>query len=187
MNKERILLHSCCGPCSTAVIERLVKDYNITVIFYNPNITDEEEYKKRKNTQIFVIDKLCERGFKVDIIDDEYIPNDYYEKISGYENEKEGGYRCNLCFELRLDKVGKVARELNYDGFATTLTVSPHKSFEKISSIGREIAEKYSIKFLDENFKKKDGYKRSIDLSKELELYRQNYCGCKFSKWWEKN
>lgn len=178
-NKESLLLHSCCGPCSTSVIEKLSKEFNVTVFFYNPNITDEEEYLRRKEAQLLVLKYFND----VNILDDDYQVDEYFNKVRGYENDKEGRGRCSLCFQLRLEETARRAVENGFQNFATTLTVSPHKNYSIISAIGVRIANKYGIKYYDGNFKKADGYKRSIDLSKEMKLYRQNYCGCKFSKW----
>lgn len=185
-DKLRLLLHSCCGPCSTAVIERLLPDYDITVFFYNPNITDPNEYEKRLTSQLMVIDyfnKNLSPENKIDFIEGRYDPDEYFKLVSGYEEEKEGGRRCSLCFDMRLEETAIIAKEKGFDTFTTTLTVSPHKSYDIISQIGKSLSEKYKVDYLDGNFKKKDGFKRSIELSKEMNLYRQNYCGCQFSVW----
>lgn len=185
-DKPRLLLHSCCGPCSTAVIERLLPDYDITVFFYNPNITDPNEYEKRLTSQLMVIDyfnKNLSPENKIDFIEGRYDPDEYFKLVSGYEEEKEGGRRCSLCFDMRLEETAIIAKEKGFDTFTTTLTVSPHKSYDIISQIGKSLSEKYKVEYLDGNFKKKDGFKRSIELSKEMNLYRQNYCGCQFSVW----
>jgi len=178
---KRLLLHSCCGPCSTAVIEKLLSEgkYDITVFYYNPNITDKEEYEHRKAEQIRVINTLYK---DVDFIEGDYNPREYYELISGFENEPEGGLRCSVCFTLRLDATAKYAKTHDFECFDTTLTVSPYKSYDTISAIGRQIADKYQIEYLSGNYKKKDGYRRSVELSKQLDLYRQHFCGCEFSK-----
>lgn len=185
-DKPRLLLHSCCGPCSTAVIERLLPDYDITVFFYNPNITDPNEYEKRLTSQLMVIDyfnKNLSPENKIDFIEGRYDPDEYFKLVSGYEEEKEGGRRCSLCFDMRLEETAIIAKKKGFDTFTTTLTVSPHKSYDIISQIGKSLSEKYKVDYLDGNFKKKDGFKRSIELSKEMNLYRQNYCGCQFSVW----
>lgn len=189
VEKKKLLLHSCCGPCSTSCIERLVNEYYITVFFYNPNITDLKEYEKRKETQIKFINSYnlkLEDEKKIKYIEGEYNPSDYFDFVKGLENEKEGGKRCTECFKLRLHRTAEVAKDLNFDYFATTLTVSPHKNSPLISLIGNVISNELKIAYLDMDFKKKDGYKRSIELSKEYDLYRQNYCGCEFSKWFIK-
>ena len=185
--KKRILLHSCCGPCSTACIERLLPDYKITVFFYNPTITEAEEYEKRKSAQIAFLtaynEKLSEED-KVELIEGEYLPEDFFEVCSGYSNEPEGGLRCTECFKLRMDRTAQAALKTGNPIFGTTLTVSPHKNYALISAIGTELAKKYGLEFLDADFKKKAGFQRSIQMSKEYGLYRQNYCGCIYSKWY---
>lgn len=181
--KKRILLHSCCAPCSTAVIERLKNNYDITILYYNPNIYPEEEYIKRKNEEIKYINILHEKEptIKIDLLDCDYDSESYYKAVKGYEREREGGARCAICFKLRLTKTAEMAKQNGYDLFGTTLTVSPHKNSELINSIGLSIEKQIGISFLVSNFKKQDGYKRSVELSKENEIYRQNYCGCKFA------
>lgn len=174
---NKLLLHSCCGPCSSSVIERLRDYFDITVIYYNPNIEPKEEYEKRKSEQLRLLNEL---GIK--FMDIDYLNNEYHEKVKGYENEPENGLRCSLCFELRLDKTASKAKENNFDYFGTTLTVSPHKNSKIINEIGLKLEEKYGVKFLLSDFKKEDGYKRSIELSKKYDLYRQDYCGCLYSK-----
>ena len=173
---NKLLLHSCCGPCSSSVIERLRDFFDITVIYYNPNIEPKEEYEKRKSEQLRLLNEL---GIK--FMDIDYLNNEYHEKVKGYENEPENGLRCPLCFELRLDKTASKAKENNFDYFGTTLTVSPHKNSKIINEIGLKLEEKYGVKFLLSDFKKEDGYKRSIELSKKYDLYRQHYCGCEYS------
>lgn len=183
--KNRLLLHSCCGPCSTACIERLIGDYKITVFFYNPNITDREEYELRKENQIRFLniynEKVPEED-KVEFIEGEYITEEFYNAARGLEQEPEGGNRCTECFKLRMDRTALAALRTGNNIFGTTLTVSPHKNYNLISAIGCELAEKYGLEFLDIDFKKKAGFQRSIQMSKEYGLYRQNYCGCSFSK-----
>ena len=174
---NKLLLHSCCGPCSSSVIERLRDYFDITVMYYNPNIEPKEEYEKRKSEQLRLLNEL---GIK--FMDIDYLNNEYHEKVKGYENEPENGLRCPLCFELRLDKTASKAKENNFDYFGTTLTVSPHKNSKIINEIGLKLEEKYGVKFLLSDFKKEDGYKRSIELSKKYDLYRQDYCGCLYSK-----
>lgn len=175
--KKTILLHSCCGPCSSSVIERVKPYFDITVLYYNPNIEPKEEYEKRKSEQIRLLKEL-----NIKYMDCDYDNNIYREKIKGTEEEKEGGARCTLCFMLRLSKTAKLAKENNFDCFGTTLTVSPHKNSELINKIGFKEAEKEGINFLPADFKKEEGYKRSIELSKKYNLYRQDYCGCIYSK-----
>ncbi len=179
--KQKILLHSCCAPCSTAVIERLYDEYDITILYYNPNIYPEEEYIKRKNEEIKYLKHLNENGYKISMLDCDYESEKFYEKTKGYENEREGGARCAICFRLRLEKTVELAKEHNFDLFGTTLTVSPHKNAELINLIGLALEKETGVKFLVSNFKKQNGYKRSVELSKENNIYRQNYCGCEFA------
>lgn len=178
---KSILLHSCCAPCSSYVITFLAPYFNITILYYNPNIFPKNEYLKRKEEQIRLINSLKTPN-KVDILDCDY-DNEIYEKqIKGYENCPERGARCNICFKLRLEKTAELAKKNNYDYFCSTLTVSPYKNAKLINEIGNELAKKYRIKWLYSDFKKNDGYKKSIELSKKYNLYRQNYCGCIYSK-----
>lgn len=181
--KQKILLHSCCAPCSTAVIERLKDEFEIVIFYYNPNIYPEEEYLKRKTEEVRYIKHLNETDstIKISMLDCDYESEKFYSAVKGYENEREGGARCALCFKLRLEETAKKAKELGFDVFGTTLTVSPHKNAELINSIGLGIEKEFNIKFLISNFKKQNGYKRSIELSKENNIYRQNYCGCEFA------
>ncbi len=179
---KKLLLHSCCGPCSTTAITRLSQSYDIIVYYYNPNIYPQEEFIKRQQAQKQFLQKYNPH---ITLIEGEW-ENDLYEQnIKGLENCKEGGDRCARCFYLRLKKTAEKALELGCDMFATTLTVSPHKNAPLINSIGESIAKELDIEYLPSDFKKQDGYLQSIKLSKEYELYRQNYCGCKYSIWWE--
>lgn len=174
--RPRLLLHSCCGPCSSYVLEYLSDYFDITLFFYNPNIQPAEEYEKRLLTQ----KKLLERAkYKnpVAFLAGEYEPQRFFEAVKGLENCREGGARCEKCFELRLSKAAEIAKKGGFDYFATTLTVSPHKNAVLINEIGGRYQN-----YLPSDFKKREGYKRSIILSKEYELYRQGYCGCIFSK-----
>lgn len=176
-----ILLHSCCAPCSSYVIEYLSPYFNITILYYNPNISPKEEYEKRKEEQIKLIHNLKTPN-KVSIIDCDY-DNDLYESIiKGLETEPERGKRCTKCFELRLTKTVQIAKNNNFNYFGTTLTVSPYKNAKLINEIGKKLATEYNIPWLPSDFKKNNGYKRSIELSKTYNLYRQNYCGCIYSK-----
>lgn len=178
---KKLLLHSCCGPCSTTAITRLSKDYDVTVYYYNPNIYPNEEFIKRQETQKQF---LREYTPHIELIEGEW-ENDLYEaNIKGFEKCKEGGERCSKCFYLRLYKTALLAKNLGYDIFATTLTVSPHKNSKVINSIGEAISQEVGVEYLPSDFKKQDGYLESIKLSKEYRLYRQNYCGCKYSMWW---
>ena len=177
----KLLLHSCCAPCSSHVISVLTNYFDITILYYNPNIEPFEEYEKRKQEEIRFINEFPNKN-KLDIIDCDYDNNIFHEMSKGLEQEKEGGARCVKCYHLRLDKTATIAKELNYDYFATTLTVSPLKNSEKLNTIGLILENKYNIKYLVSDFKKKEGYKHSIELAKEYNLYRQDYCGCIYSK-----
>ncbi len=179
---KKVLLHSCCGPCSSYCIKELAKYVKVTILYYNPNIEPIEEYNKRKETQINLIKDYQKEGIDVDYIDVDYENEVYRNYVLGLENEVEGGSRCTKCFTLRLTRTASLAAALNYDFFATTLTVSPHKNSKIINEIGFEIEKKLKIRFLPSDFKKREGYKKSIEYSKEYELYRQDYCGCLFSK-----
>jgi len=179
-NKPRLLLHSCCAPCSSAILEFLQEYFEIIVYFFNPNITFEEEYLKRLEEQKEYHKK---RGYKINVVEGEYNPEiDFFQKVKGLENEREGGKRCHQCYNLRLEETAKKAQELGYDYFTTVLSISPMKNAQWINEIGEELGKKYGIKFLNGDFKKKSRYLRSIEISKEYELYRQDYCGCIFSK-----
>ena len=176
--KPRLLLHSCCGPCSTSVLELLTNYFKVDIYYYNPNIYPESEYLKRKNEQKRLINVLDE---KINFIEGEYDTDNYNNFIKGLEEEKEGGARCNKCISFRMENVCKYAKENGYDFFTTTLSVSPHKNSKMINETGYNLEEKYSMPYLYSDFKKRDGYKRSIVLSKKYNLYRQDYCGCKYS------
>lgn len=175
--KPKLLLHSCCAPCSSYVITYLKDYFNITIFYYNPNISPKEEYEKRKREQIRLIKKLG-----VSFLDCDYDNDKYEEVICGLENEPERGKRCTKCFNLRLGYTAEEAQKNNFDFFGTTLTVSPYKNSDLINEIGEKLEKKYNIKWLYSDFKKKEGYKKSIELSKKYNLYRQNYCGCIYSK-----
>ncbi|MBR4231462.1 MAG: epoxyqueuosine reductase QueH [Bacilli bacterium] len=177
----KILLHSCCGPCSTECITRLTKYFDITVLYYNPNIEPQEEYEKRKQEQIRFI-KAFKPINKLDFMDCDYDNASFERMTEGLEKEPEGGKRCHKCYELRLKKTANIAKEKGYDFFGTTLTVSPYKNSQIINEIGEIVSKNVGVEFLYSDFKKEDGYKKSIELSKEYSLYRQNYCGCHYSK-----
>lgn len=182
--KPSLLLHSCCGPCSTSVVERLSCEFAVTIFFYNPNITDEAEYEKRRKTQKEFIKKYNDNpdnGEKIGFEEGPYDRRNFYAVAHLLEDEPEGGRRCSECFKLRLEKTAQFAQMRGYDLFGTTLTVSPHKDYLRISKIGKTLASLYRVGFLDRDFKKKDGYRRSVELSKTYDLYRQNYCGCEYS------
>lgn len=176
-----LLLHSCCAPCSSYVLEYLAQFFSITVFFYNPNIHPEEEYNRRLNEQKKLVD-LLKVNHKVHLIEGRYEPERYFQKVKGLEMEKEGGKRCIKCFELRLEKTAQKASELKFPCFTTTLTISPRKNAVIINDIGQKIAKNYQLDYLFSDFKKKDGFKRSVALSNQFHLYRQNDCGCIYSK-----
>lgn len=177
----KLLLHSCCAPCSSYVLEYLSNYFKITVFYYNPNISPESEYQMRVEEQQRLIGQMSFKN-PVSFIEGKYDPQSFYEMARGLEQVPEGGERCFRCFQLRLEETAKEAKKGNYDYFTTTLTISPLKNAEKLNEIGREMAGKYDICWLPSDFKKKNGYKRSTELSREYDLYRQNYCGCVFSK-----
>ncbi len=173
-----LLLHSCCAPCSSACLERLKDFFNVTVLYYNPNINDEKEYEKRKAEQIRF---LKETGW-ADILDCDHDKGAFEKMAVGLENEPERGKRCYGCYRLRLEKTAQTAKEKGFDYFATTLTLSPHKNAEWLNELGEIAEKKYGVAYLYTDFKKKGGYLRSIKLSEEYGLYRQDFCGCKYSK-----
>ena len=176
-----LLIHSCCAPCSSSVIEYLSRHFKITVFYFNPNITDQKEYDMRKLEQKKFIETF-KTDMHVDFIEGNYNVKDFYSFATPLSHHKEGGMRCFKCYQFRLEETAKKAKEGGYDYFATTLTVSPLKNAQKINEIGRILEEQYKVSYLYSDFKKKDGYKRSMELSREYGLYRQNYCGCEFSK-----
>ena len=180
--RKSLLLHSCCAPCSSAVLEKLQEIFE--VFYYNPNISEDMEYQKRVEEQKRLIEAFNQKNprYPIKIMDGDYEPQEFYKIAKGLETCPEGGERCFKCYALRLDKTARMAKEGNYDYFTTTLTISPLKNACKLNEIGEEMAVKYQTAFLPSDFKKKEGYKRSIELSKEYELYRQNFCGCAFSK-----
>lgn len=182
--RKSLLLHSCCAPCSSAVLEKLQEIFEITVFFYNPNISENAEYRKRVEEQKRLIHGFNGKNpnYPIQIIEGDYEPQEFYNIAKGLETCPEGGERCFRCYALRLEKTAQVAKEGRYDYFTTTLTISPLKNAAKLNEIGEEMALKYETAFLPSDFKKKEGYKRSIELSKEYDLYRQNFCGCAFSK-----
>lgn len=183
---KRLFLHSCCAPCSSYVLEYLRSFFRITVFYYNPNITEDEEYGKRAAEQKRLIGEMNRErfgaAFPIEIVEGDYEKERFFGSVKGLEQCREGGERCAVCFELRLRATALRARELGADFFTTTLTISPLKNAVKINEIGQELAKECKIAFLPSDFKKKDGYKRSIQLSAEYGLYRQDYCGCVFSR-----
>ena len=185
---KKLLLHSCCAPCSSYVLEYLRTFFRITVFYYNPNITEEPEYHKRVEEQKRLIrewnrrEDVGKEAFSIEIIEGDYERELYFERIKGLEACSEGGERCFACFLLRLEKTADLAGKMGADYFTTTLTISPLKNAQKINEIGEQLAKEYGISFLPSDFKKKNGYKRSVELSEEYGLYRQDYCGCIFSR-----
>lgn len=203
-----LLLHSCCAPCSSYVLEYLSKYFRITVLYYNPNIYPPEEYWKRVEEQKNFISKFSERTMEeredidgqpseydsgesqktactfhpIDFVEGSFKQDRFYEVVKGLEDVPEGGERCFLCYEMRLREAAKYARQHHLDYFTTTLSISPLKNAQKLNEIGERLAGEYGVSFLCSDFKKKDGYKRSVELSKEYGMYRQDYCGCVFSK-----
>lgn len=182
--RKRLLLHSCCAPCSSAVLEKLQEVFEVTVFFYNPNISEDIEYQKRVVEQKRLVEAFNQKNptCPIYMIDGDYEPQAFYDIAKGYESWPEGGERCFRCFALRLEKTARLAKEESYDFFTTTLTISPLKNAAKLNEIGEKLAKQYEITWLPSDFKKKEGYKRSIELSKEYDLYRQDFCGCAFSK-----
>jgi len=176
-----LLIHSCCAPCSSYVLEYLSEYFDITDFYYNPNIQPEAEYIRRTEELEHLIQRMPVKN-KIKFLEGRYEPDKYLEVIKGMEKEPEGGIRCTKCFELRLSEAARMCAELGLEYFTTTLTISPMKDPVRLNDIGRSAAEKYRVKFLPSEFRKKGGYLRSIELSKEYELYRQDYCGCVFSK-----
>lgn len=179
-----LFLHSCCAPCSSYCLEYLSEYFSITVFYYNPNIYPMEEYDDRIHEQERLIKELNEKGVKypIRLVCGEYCPEAFYETVKGLEKEPEGGERCTKCFELRLYESARLAKEQGFDYFTTTLTISPLKDAERLNRIGEAAGDHYGVAFLNSDFKKKNGYRRSIELSKEHDLYRQDYCGCVFSR-----
>lgn len=178
--KPRLLLHVCCAPCSSYVLTYLCDYFDITILYYNPNISPFEEYEKRLNEAKRLVKELNKDN--IHIMECEY-ENEKFENIAkGLEDAPEGGIRCRKCYKLRIEETAKYAKENNFDYFTTTLTISPLKNSQVLNQIGKELEEKYNVKYLYSDFKKKEGYKTSIILSKKYNLYRQNYCGCIYSK-----
>ena len=177
-----LLLHACCAPCSSYVLEYLAQYMQITVFFYNPNITRTEEYRKRVEEEKRLIRELPAK-YPVAFLEGSYEPDQFFEAVKGLEKEPEGGKRCEVCFKLRLEEAARIAAENgDFDFFTTSLTISPLKNADLLNEVGEAAGEKYGIPFLPSDFKKKNGYKRSIELSREYDLYRQDYCGCIFSE-----
>ena len=176
-----LLLHSCCGPCSSYPIEYLSNYFYITIFYYNPNISPKEEYVRRVEEQKRLIQEMNTR-YPVEFMEGTYEPEKFYEMAKGMEGLKEGGERCFSCYRLRLEEAAIIAKEHNFDYFTTTLSISPMKNAMKLNEIGDELSGIYKVAYLNSDFKKKEGYKRSIELSKEYDLYRQDFCGCVYSR-----
>ena len=176
----RVLLHSCCGPCSSSVLEYITQYFDVTLLWYNPNLYPKEEFDRRFQTQVELIEKMG-LADKVSILAEPWKSEDYYRRVKGLENEPEGGRRCAECFRLRLLETARLAKHYGYDYFCTTLTLSRHKDAVLINSIGEEIARATGVSWLPSDFKKRNGENRSIELSEQYGLYRQLYCGCEFS------
>lgn len=178
--RPKLLIHSCCAPCSSYVLEYLSSCFDITIFYYNPNIHPAGEYKRRVEEQKNLI-KSMPLNSEIHFMEGDFHPEDFYAKVKGLEEEPEGGKRCFECYELRLQEAAMLAAERGFDYFTTTLSISPHKNAEKLNEIGERLAKEYHTSYLPSDFKKKNGYKRSIELSKEYDLYRQDYCGCVYS------
>lgn len=175
--RPSLLLHSCCGPCSSYVLEYLTRHFDVTVLFYGPNIQPREEYDKRLYYQKKVIERYGAGHMECG-----YDGGAFEEAVRGLEDEPEGGARCTVCFELRIGETARLAAERGFEYYCTTLSVSPHKDAERINDIGRAVGGKYGVRWLPSDFRKRGGYQRSIELSRELELYRQDYCGCLYGR-----
>lgn len=180
-SRPKLLIHSCCAPCSSYVLEYLSEYFDITIFYYNPNIYPAEEYDRRVEEQKQLIKAMPLRS-NVQFLQGEYRPEVFHTAVKGLEKEREGGERCFACYRLRLSEAARVAKEGGFDFFTTTLSISPHKNADKLNEIGEQLAEEYGVSHLSSDFKKKNGFKRSIELSEKYSLYRQDYCGCVFSK-----
>lgn len=178
--KPRLLLQCCCAPCSSYVLEYLSEHFDITLFFYNPNMSSDAEYDKRAKELVRLVGEMGLVGCKIQI--EPYNPQEFFEIAKGKEMLAEGGERCFACYRLRLEKTAKKAKEENFDYFCTTLSISPHKRADKLNEIGGELSEIFGVKYLYSDFKKNNGYIRSIELSRKFDLYRQNFCGCVYSK-----
>ena len=179
--KPKLLLHACCAPCSSYVLEYLSEYFEITIYYYNPNIHPEKEYIRRRDELIKFLNEFKLKN-KVNLVEETYNSFEYFDEIKGLEKLGEKSERCYKCYKFRMEKAVKYAKDNNFDYFTTTLSISPHKNSDWINEIGSILENKYSIKYLYSDFKKKNGYKRSLELSKEYGLYRQDYCGCIYSK-----
>lgn len=180
-SRPSLALHACCAPCSSAVLMQLADIFDITVFFYNPNISPEAEFRLRLEEQIRLINEMLP-GSGIRVEEGEYEEKEFYRRVKGHEKDPEGGERCGICFDMRLRKTAEFARQHRMDYFTTTLSISPLKDAQRLNALGGALAEEYGVKYLFSDFKKKEGYKRSCALSQEYGLYRQDYCGCVFSK-----
>ena len=183
--RPRLLLHSCCGPCSSYVLEYLSQYFDIVLLYYNPNIAPSEEYAQRVKEQKRLIEDMKERGDlsgNVEFVEGSYLPEEFYQAVKGHEQDREGGERCFICYRLRLLEAARQAKALDCRYFTTTLSISPLKNAQKLNEIGEEISRQAGVEYLVSDFKKRDGYKRSTELSAKYGLYRQDYCGCVFSR-----
>lgn len=176
-----LVLHSCCAPCSSAVLERLHEAFELVVFYYNPNISPEAEFRHRADEQKRLVEEMSLRE-DTRVVEGEYDPQRFYELVRGHEEDPEGGERCGICFEMRLRKTAEYARSIGAEYFTTTLSISPLKNAQRLNELGRAIAGEFGLNYLLSDFKKKDGYRRSCVLSEEHGLYRQDFCGCVFSK-----
>ena len=180
-NKPRLLLHSCCGPCSSAILERIEEYFDIDVFYYNPNIDSEEEFYRRSDEQVKLVEDLMLND-KVSVKVIKYDHSEFLDYIRGFEKYDEGGARCFKCYRQRMEKAAEYAAKNSYDYFTTTLSISPHKDSQILNALGDFLSKKYKVKYLFSDFKKKNGFKRSVELTDEFNMYRQDYCGCEFSR-----
>ena len=180
-DKPKLLLHSCCGPCSSAVLERIEGYFDIDVFYYNPNIDSADEFYRRSDEQIKLVEDLG-LDDKIDVKVIKYNHEEFLSYIKGFEKYEEGGARCFRCYRQRLEETAKYAAENNYDYFTTTLSISPHKDSQILNRLGKFLSEKYKVNYLFSDFKKKNGFKRSVELTDKFNMYRQDYCGCEFSR-----
>ena len=183
--KPSLLLHACCGPCSTACVERVAADYEVTLFYYNPNITDREEYLLRRETLLQFINAYNAEHkdeFTVNFLEGNYDRERWLDKTAALKDAPEGGARCDVCFAMRLTETARMAKQLEMDYFTTTMSVSPHKNYDKIKTLGLILESDYEVKYLDIDFKKKNGFGRSVEMSKQYGLYRQGFCGCDYAR-----